>query len=218
MTEREFSKKAKAHVVYKLADGTRVPGTTTITGLLNKPALVKWANNLGLEGIDSSKYVDAAASVGTLAHEMCEAYLRKERLDLSQYSPDDVTRARRAFRKFIGWTKGKRIEPLLLEEPLVSEKHQFGGTIDILANVNGTPTLIDLKTSKALYPEHLLQVAAYDQLLVDNGYWSSEVYILRIGRVEDEGFEYRRVDRLRRRWRVFSHLLEVYRLQKELGA
>jgi len=217
MAKHEFGKKGKAHIRYELADGTKVPGTTTITGVLAKPALIRWANKMGLEGIDTTKYVDAAATVGTLAHEMCEAYLRKERLDLSEYSPADVQRARLAFRKFIVWTRGKDIEPLLLEEPLVSEKHQFGGTIDILANVNGTPTLIDLKTSKALYPEHLLQVAAYDQLLVDNGHWASEVYILRIGRVEGEGFEYRRVDRLRRRWRLFSHLLEVYRLKKELG-
>ena len=28
---------AKAHTVYKLKDGKRVPGATTITGLLNKP-------------------------------------------------------------------------------------------------------------------------------------------------------------------------------------
>ena len=38
---------SKAHTVYKLADGTRVPGATTITGLLNKPHLVRWANKIG---------------------------------------------------------------------------------------------------------------------------------------------------------------------------
>ena len=40
---------SKAHTVYKLADGkTRVPGTTTITGLLNKPALwrTRWCRRI----------------------------------------------------------------------------------------------------------------------------------------------------------------------------
>ena len=32
--------KTKAHTVYKTADNKRVPGVTTILGVLNKPALV----------------------------------------------------------------------------------------------------------------------------------------------------------------------------------
>lgn len=59
----KLKKVTKAHTRYYLSDGTLVPGATTVTGLLNKPALVKWANNLGLQGIDSSKYVDKAARV-----------------------------------------------------------------------------------------------------------------------------------------------------------
>jgi hypothetical protein len=216
VSKPEFAKRAKAHTVYKLADGTRVPGTTTITGLLAKPALIKWANNLGLEGIDSNKYVDAAATVGTLAHEMVEAYLRKERLDLTLYSPDDIKRARRAFRKFVVWSKSVNLRPLFLERPMVSEMQRFGGTIDFYGDRNGVPTLIDFKTSKALYPEHLLQVAAYALLLHSNDFEVRDVYILRIGRDEGEGFEERKVDQIGKRWELFKHLLEVYRLRKEL--
>src|SRR5438093_1588565 len=32
-----------SHTVYKNAAGKRVPGVTTILGILNKPALLKWA-------------------------------------------------------------------------------------------------------------------------------------------------------------------------------
>lgn len=35
-------KSSKAHQVYKNREGKRVPGCTTITGVLNKPALVPW--------------------------------------------------------------------------------------------------------------------------------------------------------------------------------
>ena len=41
----------RAHQRYKIEDGTIVPGVTTVVGILNKPALVPWANKLGLEGI-----------------------------------------------------------------------------------------------------------------------------------------------------------------------
>ena len=73
--EKKIAKRAKAHTIYKLANGKRVPGVTTVLGVINKPALVKWANNLGLQGIDSTTYVDETAKVGTLAHEMIQEYL-----------------------------------------------------------------------------------------------------------------------------------------------
>ena len=81
---------SKAHTQYKLASGTKVPGVTTVLSLLNKPALVKWANNLGLQGIDSNKYRDAAADIGTLAHAMIQAHLQNEKLDTSQYSAQQI--------------------------------------------------------------------------------------------------------------------------------
>jgi hypothetical protein len=43
--------KTKQHTIYKLADGSRVPGVTTIVGMKAKPQLIDWANRIGLEGI-----------------------------------------------------------------------------------------------------------------------------------------------------------------------
>jgi len=61
----KLKKKTKAHTRYYLADGTLVPGSTTVCGVLNKPALVRWANQLGLQGIDSTKYTDKAKNWNT---------------------------------------------------------------------------------------------------------------------------------------------------------
>ena len=47
MKTEQVTKRSRAHITYKLADGTAVPGVTTVLSVLNKPALVKWANNLG---------------------------------------------------------------------------------------------------------------------------------------------------------------------------
>ena len=87
----KIKKISKAHTIYKTSEGKRVPGATTITGLLNKPYLITWANKLGLEGVDSTKYRDEAASVGTLAHAMIQAHLEGEKLDYDEYSPHIIT-------------------------------------------------------------------------------------------------------------------------------
>ena len=78
MTKDKLKKMSTAHTRYKTSDGQIVPGASTITGLLNKPMLVKWANNLGLQGIDSSKYTDKAASIGTLIHYLVECHITKK--------------------------------------------------------------------------------------------------------------------------------------------
>ena len=209
---------SKAHTVYKLADGkTRVPGTTTITGLLNKPYLVKWANNLGLEGIDSSTYTDEAAKIGTLAHAMVQAHLQKEELDMNQFSKVQIDLAENALISFFEWKSRHEIEPIKCEVPFVSEKLKYGGTIDCYCKLDGKPTLLDFKTGKAIYEEYFVQLAAYRNLLEEQGFPVERCQILRIGRDETEGFEERAVTDTRKYFQIFENLLNVYYLKKELG-
>ncbi|GAI86127.1 unnamed protein product, partial [marine sediment metagenome] len=59
----EIEELVKEELVEKLIK----PERKTI-GVLNKPALVPWANNLGLQGINVKDYVDDKADIGTLAH------------------------------------------------------------------------------------------------------------------------------------------------------
>lgn len=210
----EKIKSAKAHTRYRNKDGKIVPGATTILGVLNKPALVKWANNLGLQGIDSTKYVDVMAKIGTLAHYMVESYLKSIEPDTSSFSKDEIDKAENAVLSFFEWERHNQLEPFLLEKQLVSEQYQFGGTVDCYCKLNGKYTLLDFKTSNAIYAEHIIQLSAYKQLLRENGYKVDEVRILRIGRTEDEGFEERKETNLSNHWTLFEHLLEVYRLQK----
>ena len=69
---------------YRLLDKSIVPGVTTILNVLSKPALVPWANKLGLQGIEVGKYVDALGEIGTLAHLMVENYLNTKMVDYLQ--------------------------------------------------------------------------------------------------------------------------------------
>jgi len=208
--------RSRAHITYKLQDGTAVPGVTTVLGILNKPALVKWANNLGLQGIDSTKFVDEKAAIGTLAHLMLADYLRGEETDTSEYSKVQIDQSENAVLAFFEWEKTHHIEPILIEEPMVSELYKFGGTIDCLGRINGNLCLLDFKTSRGIFPEMLIQVVAYRQLLVEHGHKVDQATILRVGRTDDEGFEERLVNQLDKRWEIFVHCLEIYRLNKEV--
>jgi len=212
----KLKKYTKAHTVYKTTDGQRVPGATTITNLLNKPYLIKWANNLGLEGIDSDKYRDAAAEIGTLAHAMIQCHLTGEELDESNYSPVDIDHASNAVIKYFDWEEQHEVKPIFCEMPLVSDTDRYGGTVDCYCELDGVPTLLDFKTGKAIYDEYFVQLAAYKELLVQHGYPVDQCRILRVGRDEIEGFEERSVVDTRKYFRIFKDLLDVYYLKKEL--
>lgn len=213
----EEVKRAKAHIQYHTEDGKRVPGVTTILGsVLAKPALKFWSNKLGLSGIDVRSYVDALAEAGKLAHEMVACHLQDKKADTSEASKVNIDRAENAFLSYLTWEKGHKIEPLLIETPLVSEKYHYGGTMDCYCKLDGIFELVDLKTSKAIYGDMLFQLAAYRQLLRENGHEVQSARILRIGRDESEGFEERIVSNLDNQWEVFSHCLAIYDLQKRI--
>ena len=213
----KLKKITKAHTVYKTSEGKRVPGTTTITGLLNKPYLIKWANNLGLEGIDSSKYTDEAAAIGTLAHAMVQAHLQKDELDMDQFSKIQIDHAENSLISFFEWKSRHTIEPIFCEKAMVSDAMQYGGTIDCYCLLDGEPVLLDFKTGKAIYEEYFVQLAAYRNLLEENGCEVKRCQILRIGRDETEGFEERTVTDTSKYFDIFKNLLNVYYLKRELG-
>lgn len=210
---KDAPNKTRAHITYRLADGTRVPGVTTVTGILNKPALVPWANKLGLQGIDSSKYRDEMADIGTLAHQMILDYFNMVKTDTSEYSKNQIELAENCLLSFWSWEKEHDIEVILAEVGIVSEEYKFGGTLDCLCRIDDVLTLLDFKTGKGIYPEYFYQVAAYGQLLREKGYNIEASRILRIGRDADEGFGEQSISDLSKQWELFKHCLAIYQLQ-----
>ena len=213
----KIKKSARAHVRYKTSEGKIVPGATTITGLLNKPFLVTWANRLGLEGIDSSKYTDEAATIGTLAHAMIQADLQDDTIDRTLYSPQQWDLAENALLSYYEWKNRHEIQPVFCEQQMVSDKLLYGGTVDCYCMLDGKPTLLDFKTGKAIYDEYFVQLAAYAELIKEAGLPVEQVRILRVGRDETEGFEERSVPDTRKYFQIFQNLLEIYYIKKELG-
>lgn len=217
-SKAEGLKRVRAHQQYRLSNGDLVPGVTTVLSVLAKPALVTWANRLGLEGIDVTKYVDKTASIGTLAHYLVECHVKGEEPDLTPFSAEEIQRATWALESYYTWHGTSKPKPVATELQLVSERWRYGGTVDMIASMAGKRWVVDFKTGKAIYPEHIIQVAAYLQLARENGYRPNGARIVRIGRTPDEGFEERvfLARDLKRHWEIFKHALAIYELRRGL--
>lgn len=212
----QLGKKVQAHQRYYLADGTQVPGVTTIVGQLHKN-LVPWANKLGLQGIDTSKYVDETAFIGTLAHYLIECALKGEKPDTSDFSPNQLNVAMESVTAWQHWLAGHTLKAELIEAALVSEQYRFGGTIDCFGVLDGKPMLLDFKSSGAIYREHKIQAAAYFYLLREHGYRAEGVNIIRIGRDGGALEEHRLSGKeVLAGWKAFCALRQVYDHLKEV--
>lgn len=208
--------KTSAHIRYKNNAGDIVPGVTTIIGLLAKPQLIVWANRLGLQGIDSTKYRDDKGDIGTLAHSMIISDLRGEKCDTSDYSQQQIDKAENCYLSWLEWRKHRELKPVGLELPLVSEEYQFGGTVDYYGLIDGVTVLVDFKTG-GVWPEATIQTCAYRHLLIENGYPTpSHITILGIPRTEDESFQEKVIINFDTGWEIFRHLRAVYNLNKQL--
>ena len=217
--------------IYRLEDGTRVPGVTTIIGKRKDPGgLIHWAWKLGTEGVDYRKARDDAADAGTLAHAMIEEHIHgRDPMALTRqgkfanigkaYStdPEVIARAEKAFGAFVSWEKSNGLTIEETEMPLVSEEHRFGGCPDAVGRIGGELVLLDWKTGRT-YPDHLIQLAAYRELWNENREEQVvEAHLCRFDK-EEGAFTHKQVTakQLDLAWETFLHLRVVYDLDSQL--
>lgn len=160
-----------------------VSGVTKIIGILDKPALVQWAANMACDYIGAAMLVDGGARVlgrleiETLLKEAKTAHRRtsKEATDIGKEVhafaeralvdrrvtwPTDP-KAKKGAEAFMSWLHATNIEPIAVERMLFSRHWYYAGTTDFYGFIDGERCVMDLKTSSGLYPEMLLQLAAY---------------------------------------------------------
>jgi hypothetical protein len=205
------NKKNTVHTVYRNKEKKRIPSVTTITGLLAKPQLLPWANGLGLKGIEYKKYMDDVANVGTLVHELIQGYFTGEEVDLKEYSQNDIERANNSMKSFHNWVSSVEIKPIKNEIKLESDK--FGGTTDMLAEINGELNLVDFKTGNGIYDDYFIQLAGYNLMLKE--YKIKKFTIVRVGRDEHDEYEVKSISNIDKYEKIFKLLLKIYELKKE---
>lgn len=148
---------------YTTADGATVPSVSTICSRFkDSGGLLFWAWSEGAAGRDFRQTRDAAAESGTLAHAAVEAWIHKRPFEFTG-EPDVRAKAETAFEAFLAWAEMTQLQVTDTEVRMVSEVHRFGGTADAFT-VRGRRAVLDWKSSSGIYPEYVVQVAAYGLL------------------------------------------------------
>jgi len=103
------------------------------------------------------------------------------------------------------------VRPIRVEDRVWSRRYGYAGTTDLLAEVDGVLTLVDFKTSKAIYAESTLQVAAYVMALEEMGHErATRGMIVRIPKTADSTFEVLEVPDLDAAFDVFLHVVSLF--------
>jgi hypothetical protein len=124
------------------------PSISELIGLLDKPALLKWANKQGLAGVDISAKRKEWLNDGTGIHSQIEHYIRDGQPFLNSDTQSN----------FVSFMADKKV--LSFEKDISTE--YFTGRYDMKLEWNGRSYLVDFKKSaKGIYFEHKLQLVAY---------------------------------------------------------
>ncbi len=205
--------KTKAQTQYQLKDGTTVPSVTTILNILSKPILLDRAWKCGWEDLDYREVQGSADDIATLARYLIACHLKGKTPNTSPYSPLEVEKAKHCLTKYQRWEREHPMMPVIIEMPLVSEDFKYGGTPDLLAELDGGLSLVDFEIGKAVYRGSFYQLAAYWKLVTEQGWPLTTARVLGIGTDEDEAFEEWLRTSLDAEWGISMHCLTIYRLQ-----
>lgn len=116
-------------------------------------AAISWLK--GLPGYQR----DAAAKLGTSVHLLANMLGASESAVAGFQIAEGTQPYLDAFRGFLGRYGASNI--ISSEKAVISFSEAYAGTYDMLLKLNGELWLVDIKTSKGLYPETGLQLAAY---------------------------------------------------------
>jgi len=124
------------------------PSVTQLIKLLDKPALLGWANKQGLKGIDIAEKRKEWLSYGSSLHNQIYEYI-KTGTKLTSYD------AQINLEKFFSGIN-------IISAECKVENEYFTGIYDLMYEKNGKIYLSDYKSNaKKIYFEHKLQIAAY---------------------------------------------------------
>lgn len=187
-----------------------------------------WAWKQGQDGKDFREERDKAADAGTIAHALASADIKGELLPGPAETDDEAswTSAKAAFEAYLEWKEMTRLEVIHSEISFISEKFRYGGTIDAVAKFGDRYELIDFKHTNGTHPEHIIQVAAYKQLIETgepfqhDGPFSavdiSGIHLLRFSKRGDFHHSYYGAGRMVIPWMAFLNLRALYDYKKEI--
>lgn len=210
------------HQVYRKKDGTEVSGTTTYTGLLIDEGLFNWVAYVTRSGKEWQFERNSAGRVGTIFHHHAHRKISGTKGPESiKCSPEESEKVKNAIRNWDAWwaEELERVTPIVVEKQLVSDRHGYGGTIDLVcANKDGELELYDWKTSGSIKKKlnYWVQLKAYCGLFEESfpDLKITKVNLVRVGKKHEEGVEIesRAASVLHKEWDIFETLLRLGKL------
>ena len=145
--------------LYETPDGSFYPSVTTITGQMTKKAIKEWRARVGEQR--ANEITKVAAARGTSVHKLCEHYILGT-MDQVEVMPSNKEMFD-AMSNHLAETVGT---VYAVEGFLYSDFLRAAGQVDMVAEYNGTLSIVDFKTSRKKKNEdwiqnYFVQAAAY---------------------------------------------------------
>jgi hypothetical protein len=212
-----------------------VYGVTSIIGIINKPQLMYWAVNQAVDFLKNSlepgkgydeieignilegaKYAHRtkskeATDLGKLFHSWAEDYINKKIAGKGKVKMPVNKKLQGSVKNFLDWEKEHKVKWLSSERKIYSKKYEYAGTLDAEARIDGELSVIDFKTSKAIYDDYFLQTASYIKAREEeSGDKYKKAWILRVSKTGGD-FEARQTEKIDEHFKCFLSCLEVYK-------
>lgn len=149
---------------YETPTGEKYPSVTTVLDKTSdKSFLHAWRARVGEE--QAAEITKRAARRGTATHLLCEKVVLNEPFDLSEERPIDV----HLFKQLEPWLRENVNNIRTSEGQLFSHKLKVAGSVDLIADYQGKPAIIDFKTSlknkrKDWIENYFMQCAMYSYM------------------------------------------------------
>lgn len=167
-----------------IKDGSEYARITSVLGTIPKPALDYWKSEKvalgailgvrnGLSADDALKFAlkapeetsKDARDQGTTLHELIKTYNLGGSIALKDITDPTIKK------KFCVWMDFRlhnEFKPLMAERTIFSDRYKIAGTLDHYGFLNGVEGIDDFKTG-GVYDSHFVQLAAYNEMLIENG-------------------------------------------------
>jgi len=166
-----------------------VPSVTKILheGMPTPLALKMWLMDVGAE--KAEKKLNDAGARGSMLHDMCESLLLGNKIESKTISNE---RDKKCVASFINWCA--EYQPEIKEqnhiEFIVASTLGYAGTMDIFCTIKGEPYIVDIKTSANIYPEHMLQITAYQEAFYEMTEIKAKRAILHLNPLTKKGYNF----------------------------
>lgn len=240
----KFDTEKHVHIL----DGAPLYGTSTIVKEVMPPFLAKWGAQCAADyirakfgsethiDIPANKFSDIltesvsawskvrkdAATKGTDMHKDLEDYVQMC-IDSFDGTPQVGEAYTGQVGKFAEWANANVQQFIFAEKYTYSKELHIGGIVDCLAKLRtGELAVIDFKSSKEVYFNHLVQIGGYALQLEENGYCEADgsmpstqikidaLIVVPFGSKDLKPLKVTNVEGFKE---TFKHLVEVYKLK-----